>query len=66
MIFEPTTHSTKSLTTPAIEVAQLNREDLGNLLEKSTVCISSVGPFSQHGEVVVEACIAQQTHYVDT
>ena len=50
---------------PAIEVAQLNHKELGDLLKKATVCISSVGPFSKHGEVVVQACVEQQTHYLD-
>ena len=50
---------------PAIEVADLKKEDLHALAKKMTVLINTVGPYSRLGEPVVEACAANGTHYLD-
>ena len=49
-----------------IEAVSLNQPELERLLGKAKVCISAVGPYIWHGEVVIEACITQRTHYLDT
>lgn len=49
----------------AIEVADLNKQDLHALAQKTKVLINTVGPYSRYGEPVVEACVSNGTHYLD-
>ncbi|KAK3676143.1 hypothetical protein LTR78_003893 [Recurvomyces mirabilis] len=50
---------------PAIEVAQLSKDDLVALARKTKVLISTVGPYHKYGTPVVEACVETGTHYLD-
>jgi len=50
---------------PAIEVAQLNKEEMHNLARKTKVLINCVGPYELYGEPVLEACARSGTHYLD-
>ena len=56
---------TAAKATPAIEVVQLGRKEVGGLVARVKVCICVVGVYPTQGEVVIEACVAQGTHYVD-
>ncbi len=38
---------------------------LGALAARARVVLSTAGPFALHGDGLVEACVAQRTHYVD-
>lgn len=53
---------------PDVEVVELANtvESLSSAFEKVDVVINVVGPFMQLGHPVVEACLATNTHYVDT
>jgi hypothetical protein len=48
-----------------VEVAH-DAKALTELFAGSAVVCNTVGPFSQHGPEVVEACLAAGTHYLDT
>jgi short subunit dehydrogenase-like uncharacterized protein len=50
---------------PAIEIAQLNKEDLVKLAQTTKVLISTVGPYHKYGTIAFEACAETGTHYVD-
>ncbi|KAI8638531.1 saccharopine dehydrogenase [Parasitella parasitica] len=41
-------------------------DSLDQVLSQTRVVISTVGPFTRYGTPLVEACIRQKTHYVDT
>ncbi|EPB81743.1 hypothetical protein HMPREF1544_11529 [Mucor circinelloides 1006PhL] len=41
-------------------------DSLDQVLSQTRVVISTVGPFTKYGTPLVEACIRQKTHYVDT
>ncbi|CAO3625343.1 unnamed protein product [Cunninghamella blakesleeana] len=41
-------------------------ETLDAFLKDTTVVLSTVGPFALYGTPLVEACLRQKTHYVDT
>ena len=64
----PSLHDVKAQLTQvaAIEVVQLTLEEVKTVVAKARVCISAVGPYRLHGEVVVDACIQGGTHYLDT
>jgi short subunit dehydrogenase-like uncharacterized protein len=50
----------------AVEVADTS--DLVGLLDlagRTRVLATTVGPYAQHGELVVQACVRQGTHYAD-
>lgn len=52
--------------TPEIEVVDVH--DLVGLLDlagRTRVLATTVGPYAQHGELVVQACIRSGTHYAD-
>lgn len=49
----------------AIEIAELNEEDLDSLAKKTQLLITSVGPYMFYGEPAVKACANNGTHYVD-
>jgi short subunit dehydrogenase-like uncharacterized protein len=49
----------------AIEVCNLDDAELGDLARKTTVLISTVGPFSIYGEYAFKACAENGTHYLD-
>ncbi|KAF2400612.1 NAD(P)-binding protein [Trichodelitschia bisporula] len=50
---------------PAIEVVSLDAAELDALAKKTTVLISTVGPYWKFGSPVVEACAKNGTHYLD-
>ncbi|CAM1505491.1 Fc.00g111280.m01.CDS01 [Cosmosporella sp. VM-42] len=50
---------------PGIEIANLNGEDLAALAQKTCVFLTTVGPYSLHGEHAFKACAESGTHYVD-
>ena len=50
---------------PAIEVAELNLDDLVKLAKKTKVLISTVGPYNLYGTAAFEACAKTGTHYLD-
>ncbi len=50
---------------PAIEIAQLEKDDLVRLAKKTKVLITTVGPYHKYGSIVVEACAENGTHYSD-
>ncbi|KAF2836745.1 saccharopine dehydrogenase [Patellaria atrata CBS 101060] len=50
---------------PSIEIAELNKEDLDQLAKKTKLLITTVGPYFQYGEPVIEACAKNGTHYID-
>lgn len=58
---------------PGIETADFEVRTVGHSVEELTdlfrgagVVCNTVGPFSQHGPTVVEACLAAGVHYTDT
>ncbi|CEI38804.1 hypothetical protein FVEN_g4663 [Fusarium venenatum] len=51
--------------TPAIEIANLNDEDLRALAKKTCVLLTTVGPYSLYGEHAYKTCAEEGTHYVD-
>ena len=42
-----------------------NKESLNKMCAQSTLIITTVGPYDIYGEMLVEACIENQTHYLD-
>ncbi|KAF4630834.1 hypothetical protein G7Y89_g7299 [Cudoniella acicularis] len=52
-------------TQPAIEMCSLEAEELNALAKKSTLLISTVGPYSLYGEHAFKACADNGTHYLD-
>ncbi|KAI5465711.1 sporulation protein RMD1 [Mariannaea sp. PMI_226] len=50
---------------PAIEVTNLNDEELASLAKKACVLLSTVGPYAKYGEPAFKACAENGTHYVD-
>ncbi|MEJ6013517.1 saccharopine dehydrogenase NADP-binding domain-containing protein [Corynebacterium sp. H127] len=42
-----------------------NKSELVELARKATVIISTVGPYTRHGDMLVDACAENDTHYVD-
>lgn len=49
----------------AIEIANLNDNDLSALAQKTRVFLSTVGPYALYGEHAFKACAEAGTHYVD-
>lgn len=50
----------------AIEIASTdNQEELDELVRKTYILITTVGPYAKYGEPVVRACAQQGTHYLD-
>jgi short subunit dehydrogenase-like uncharacterized protein len=43
----------------------LDDAELGDLARKTTILITTVGPYSQHGEYAFKACAENGTHYLD-
>jgi hypothetical protein len=56
------------IETADYEIAEVGHDtkELADLFAGSSVVCNTVGPFSQHGPEVVEACLAAGTHYLDT
>lgn len=50
---------------PEIEISGLDKASLKDLVSKTTVLISTVGPYHLYGEPVVAACAESGTHYLD-
>jgi short subunit dehydrogenase-like uncharacterized protein len=50
---------------PAIEIVNLDDEELSTLAKKTCVLISTVGPYAQYGEHALKACAESGTHYLD-
>jgi short subunit dehydrogenase-like uncharacterized protein len=49
----------------AIEVCNLDDVELGDLARKTTVLITTVGPYAIYGEHAFKACAENGTHYLD-
>jgi short subunit dehydrogenase-like uncharacterized protein len=49
----------------AIEIANLNDQELSGLAKKTCVLLTTVGPYSLYGEHAYKACAEAGTHYVD-
>jgi short subunit dehydrogenase-like uncharacterized protein len=49
----------------AIEVCDIEADQLQKLVEKCHVVISTVGPYQSHGEPMFQACAKAGTHYID-
>ena len=43
-----------------------NLQELNDMTSKTKVVISTVGPFSKYGELLVESCVSNSTHYIDS
>lgn len=50
---------------PGIEVVQLQHNELLQLVKKTKVLITTVGPYHKYGEVALQACAETGTHYLD-
>ncbi|EMD85702.1 hypothetical protein COCC4DRAFT_207746 [Bipolaris maydis ATCC 48331] len=51
---------------PAIETCELEQSQLDTLVKKTTLVITTVGPFMHYGEPVLAACVNNGTHYLDS
>jgi short subunit dehydrogenase-like uncharacterized protein len=49
----------------AIEVCNVNDEELGALARKTFCLISTLGPYALYGEHTFKACAEAGTHYLD-
>lgn len=52
--------------TTDIETCELKKDQLETLAKKTTLVITTVGPFMLYGEPVLAACAANGTHYLDS
>lgn len=43
-----------------------DRESLDRIVRQTRVVLSTVGPFTKYGGLLVEACVENQTHYIDS
>jgi len=50
----------------ALEVCTTATEDLDALAKNTKVIITLLGPYAKYGTPVVEACVKNGTHYLDT
>ncbi|RAO66108.1 uncharacterized protein BHQ10_002120 [Talaromyces amestolkiae] len=50
---------------PAIEICNLNNEEISVLANKTFCLITTVGPYALHGECAFKACAEAGTHYID-
>ncbi|KAH6687314.1 saccharopine dehydrogenase [Plectosphaerella plurivora] len=50
---------------PAVEICNLDHQDLDALAKKTFILISTVGPYFQYGEFAFKACAENGTHYFD-
>ncbi|TAQ85745.1 hypothetical protein B7494_g5933 [Chlorociboria aeruginascens] len=50
---------------PAIEISTLDGTDLAALAKKTTLLISTVGPYAIYGQHAFKACAENGTHYLD-
>jgi short subunit dehydrogenase-like uncharacterized protein len=51
---------------PDVEKCELEKDQLEALAKKSTLIITTVGPFMYYGEAVLAACANNGTHYLDS
>ncbi|KAF2819346.1 hypothetical protein CC86DRAFT_375190 [Ophiobolus disseminans] len=51
---------------PDVETCELQKDQLDALAKKTTLIITTVGPFMFHGEPVLAACASNGTHYLDS
>ena len=49
-----------------VETCELEKDQLDNLVKKTKLIISTVGPFMFYGEPVLAACASHGTHYLDS
>lgn len=49
----------------AIEICNLDDAEMGDLARKTTILITTVGPYSLYGETAFKACAENGTHYID-
>jgi short subunit dehydrogenase-like uncharacterized protein len=50
---------------PTVIATQVEKNELHTLVRRARVVINAIGPYHIHSEPVVEACVAEGTHYVD-
>ncbi|CAG8974122.1 hypothetical protein HYALB_00002758 [Hymenoscyphus albidus] len=50
---------------PAIETCSLDSSELNALAKKTTILLTTIGPYSVHGEHAFKACADNGTHYLD-
>lgn len=55
----------KDRVTPAVEVVQLEKNELVALAKRTKVLATTVGPYHKYGAIVFEACAEIGTHYLD-
>ena len=53
------------LTQAAIEICNLNADDLEALAKKTFILMTTVGPYGAYGEYAFKACAENGTHYLD-
>ena len=51
---------------PSIEICSLDPTEIDALAKKTKVFINVVGPYCLYSTPVVEACVKNGTHYIDT
>lgn len=49
----------------AVEICNLDDAELGDLARKTTILITTVGPYSLYGEIAFKACAESGTNYID-
>lgn len=52
-------------TCTAIEICNIDETELADLARKTTILISTVGPYVKYGEPAIKACAENGTHYLD-
>ncbi len=50
---------------PWIVANNLKRDDVDGLASRARVVLTTAGPFSRYGTLLVDACVRHQTHYAD-
>ena len=50
---------------PLLTADVQDKQSLRDIAAQTTVILSTAGPFAKLGPPVVEACVAEQTHYCD-
>ncbi len=55
----------EELGVPFIVADNLNAEDVDNLASRARVVLTTAGPFSRYGTLLVDACVRHRTHYAD-
>ena len=54
-----------SPATPLLQVDSSNKASINNMVSKTNIVISTVGPYQLYGNDLIKSCISQGTDYVD-